>query len=70
MMVGRPLLVMNKERKKIIDLDMLAIKIFFILNVYLVDCLNYNLLSVSSLCDSGYYIKFDAIFLLFNKIYR
>ena len=51
----------NDNRKSsIIGIGSIGNQHLTISNVYLVDGLDYNLLSVSKLCDSGYYAKFDA----------
>jgi GAG-pre-integrase domain/Integrase core domain len=50
----------NQIKSKIIGLSTVGNKNITISNVYLIDGLNYNLLSVSRLCDVGYYVKFDV----------
>jgi hypothetical protein len=58
---GRTVIFSSDQRKnKIIDLDTLENQNIIMLNLYLIDFLNYNLLNASRLCDAGYYIKFDA----------
>jgi hypothetical protein len=44
----------NKRKSKI------GVKNLTISNVYLVDVLTFNLLSISQLCDAGFYVKFDV----------
>ena len=50
----------HKRKSKIIGLGTVGNQHLTIKNVYLVDGLTYNLLSVSKLCDTGYYVKFDT----------
>jgi GAG-pre-integrase domain len=45
---------------KIIGIGSVGNQYITITNVYLVDGLNFNLLSVSKLCDNGYHIIFDS----------
>jgi hypothetical protein len=52
----------NQRKSKIIGLGTVENKNITISNVYLVDGLNYNILSVSRLCDVGYYVNFNVIF--------
>ena len=49
----------NQRKSSIIGIGSIGNQHLTISNVYLVDGLDYNLLSVSKLCDSGYYAKFD-----------
>jgi GAG-pre-integrase domain len=50
----------NKKKSKIIGIGTIGVKNLTISNVYLVDGLNFNLLSISQLCDAGLYVKFDV----------
>jgi hypothetical protein len=50
----------NKRKSKIIGIGTISVKNLTISNVYLVDGLNFNLLSISQLCDAGFYVKFDV----------
>jgi GAG-pre-integrase domain/Integrase core domain len=50
----------NKRKSKIIGIGTIGVKNVTISNVYLVDGLNFNLLSISQLCDAGFYVKFDV----------
>jgi hypothetical protein len=45
---------------KIIGIGSIGNQYITIINVYLVESLNFNLLSVSKLCDNGYHITFDS----------
>jgi GAG-pre-integrase domain len=60
----------NKRKSKIIGIGTIGVKNLTILNVYLVDGLNFNLLSISQLCDVEFYVKFDveACYLINAKI--
>ena len=49
----------NKRKSKIIGIGTIGVKNLTISNVYLVDGLNFNLLSISQLCDAEFYVKFD-----------
>ncbi|KAJ4805895.1 Pol [Rhynchospora pubera] len=49
----------NLRKSSIIGIGSVGNQNLTVFNVYLVDGLNYNLLSVSQLCDAGYYLKFD-----------
>jgi hypothetical protein len=49
----------SDKKSKIIGLDIVNNQNTTISNVYLIVYLNYNLLNVNRLCDTGYYIKFD-----------
>ena len=49
----------NQRKSSIIGLGSVGNQNLTISDVYLVEGLNFNLLSVSKLCDAGYYIKFD-----------
>jgi hypothetical protein len=60
MMVGWSLLIVIKEKFRIIDLDIVENQNIIISNIYFIDCHKYNLLSASRLCDMSYYVKFDA----------
>jgi GAG-pre-integrase domain/Integrase core domain len=50
----------NKRKNKIIGIGTIGVKNLTISNVYLVDGLNFNLLSISQLCDVGFHVKFDV----------
>jgi GAG-pre-integrase domain len=50
----------NKRKSKIIGIGTIGVKNLTISNVYLVDGLNFNLLSISQLCDAGFHVKFDV----------
>jgi hypothetical protein len=60
----------NKRKSKIIGIGTIGVKNVTISNVYLVDGLNFNLLSISQFCDAGFYVKFDveACYLINVKI--
>jgi hypothetical protein len=60
----------NKRNNKIIGISTIGVKNLTISNVYLVDGLNFNLLSINQLCDAGFYVKFDveACYLINGKI--
>jgi hypothetical protein len=49
----------NKRKSKIIGIGTIGVKNLIISNVYLVEGLNFNL-SISQLCDAGFYVKFDV----------
>ena len=49
----------NQRKISIIGLGTVGNENLTISNVYLVDGLNYNLMSVSKLCDAGHYLTFD-----------
>ncbi|KAJ1700212.1 hypothetical protein LUZ63_008724 [Rhynchospora breviuscula] len=49
----------NLRKSTIIGIGSVGNQNLTVSNVYLVDGLNYNLLSVRKLCDAGYYLKFD-----------
>jgi hypothetical protein len=50
----------NKRKSKIIGICTIGVKNLTISNVYLVDGLNFNSLSISQLYDAGFYVKFDV----------
>ena len=49
----------NQRKSHIVGLGTVGNENLTISNVYLVDGLNYNLMSVSKLCDAGFYLIFD-----------
>ena len=50
----------GSNSKKVIGIGNVGNQNLTISNVYLVEGLNFNLLSVSQLCDAGYNLKFDS----------
>ena len=50
----------NLRKSKIVGIGKVGNENLTIKDVYLVDGLNFNLLSVSQLCDAGYTVKFNS----------